>query len=276
MTVAHSLWATDLSRKVVEHFEISLNTPAGQVTTGVGVPTGFVPIASIVPMMRDLGQQAQTLEQQRLIASGHVISCKKGCSACCRMMVPVSAPEAFALEQAFAQYEEPTKRFLTSRLDAAKQQLAEAGLLEQLTKLTRSSEPLSDNSIEPINRAYYALRLPCPFLDQDTCLIYEDRPSACRELAVTSPAPLCDNLLSPAVRSVPVSVRISTVLGLLWAELTDSVPRLIPLPLALDWAREHKADGERQWKGTTLLDQALDKLWRFLSQEHARRTSRQR
>jgi hypothetical protein len=43
--------------------------------------------------------------------------------------------------------------------------------------------------------------------------------------------------------------------------------RLIPLPLALLWAARHAAEGERTWKGTQLLEKALDKVWRFLSQQ---------
>lgn len=113
--------------------------------------------------------------------------------------------------------------------------------------------------------------MACPFLENDTCLIYHDRPSACRELTVTSPAALCDNLLSPAVRPVPVSVRVTTALGLLWAALTETAPRLIPLPLALDWARAHAEEQRREWPGTTLLDQALDQVWRYISQEFQRR-----
>lgn len=257
----------------VEHFEISLNTPAGRITTGIGVPTGSVPIASIVPLLRGLGEQVQALEQEQLTASGQVISCRKGCSACCRMLVPVSAPEAFALAQAFERYDEATKTALTARLEAAKQRLSEAGLWQRLTELSESHEPPSDEAIEPVNRDYYALRMACPFLENDTCLIYHDRPSACRELTVTSPAALCDNLLSPAVRPVPLSVRVSTALGLLWAELTDTVPRLIPLPLALDWARTHAEERRREWPGTTLLDKALDKIWRYISQEFQRRNS---
>ncbi len=256
----------------VEHFEISLNTPAGQITTGVSVPTGFVPISSIVPLMRGLGEQVQALEQNRVVEAGQVISCQKGCAACCRMLVPVSAPEAFALAEAFARYDEPTRTRLEASLDTAKARLTEAGLWERLTALAESPDTPSDDAIEPLNRAYYAMRMPCPFLEHEICSIYQDRPSACRELAVTSPATFCQNLLSPAVRAIPVSVRISTALGLLWSELTGSAPRLIPLPLALDWARQHAAEHQRRWPGTELLDKALDKVWRYLSQEFQRRS----
>jgi hypothetical protein len=73
------------------------------------------------------------------------------------------------------------------------------------------------------------------------------------------------------VRPLPVPVRVGTVLGLVWASLTQSSPRLIPLPVALDWADRHRQESSQTWTGSALIDQMLDKMWRFLSQEfHAR------
>ena len=113
--------------------------------------------------------------------------------------------------------------------------------------------------------------MPCPFLDHEVCTIYEDRPAACRELAVTSPATSCQDMTNAAIQPVPVAVRISTTLSLLWADLTGTAPRLIPLPLAVDWASRHLAEQKQRWAGTELFQQALDKIWRYLSQEKARR-----
>jgi hypothetical protein len=80
-------------------------------------------------------------------------------------------------------------------------------------------------------------------------------------------------MTNPEIRPVPVAVRISTALSLLWAELTGTAPRLIPLPLAVDWAARHQAEQVKKWAGTELFQKALDKIWRYLSQEKARRTS---
>ena len=256
---------------VVEHFEISLQTPSGEITSAVGVPTSFVPITAILPLMRSLGEEAQALEQQRLAESGQAISCRKGCAACCRMLVPISAPEAFALANRIDQAERDERTRLLAQLDLATQRLANAGLLKELIDLSESTQPVTDEAIEPLNRAYYALRMPCPFLDHEVCTIYEDRPAACRELAVTSPATSCQDMTNAAIQPVPVAVRISTTLSLLWADLTGTAPRLIPLPLAVDWASRHLAEQKQRWAGTELFQQALDKIWRYLSQEKARR-----
>ena len=264
-------WGPVSNHPAAEHFEISLQTPSGEISTAVGVPAGFVPITAILPLMRSLGGEAQVLEQRRLLEAGQRISCEKGCAACCRMLVPISVPEAFALTNAIDQLDQKERNRLLAKLDLAQQQLARAGILKQLSSLADSSEPLNDEAIEPLNRAYYALRMPCPFLDNETCSIYADRPAACRELAVTSPATECQEMTKQTVQPVPVAVRLSTALSLLWADLTGTAPRLIPLPLAIDWARRHKEEQTNQWAGTELFEKAMDKVWQYLSQETARR-----
>lgn len=255
----------------VEHFEISLQTPSGEVSTAIGVPTSFVPVTAILPLMRSLGEEVQTLELARVREAGQTVSCQKGCAACCRMLVPISAPEAFALTNSLDRLAPQERERLLSKIDVAQQHLARAGVLPQLSALAESPDPISDEAIEPLNRAYYALRMPCPFLDHEVCSIYDDRPAACRELAVTSPATDCQNMTHPTIRPVPVAVRISTALSLLWADLTATTPRLIPLPLAIDWAKRHHAEQAGRWAGTELFEKAIDKIGRYLGQERARR-----
>jgi Fe-S-cluster containining protein len=249
-----------------EHFGIALNTPAGHVATAVDVPTGFVPITAIVPLMRRLGEEAHALEQSRARAAGKSVSCQKGCAACCRMMVPVSAPEAFSLGNYVRALPSERQARIAERFAHAKSLLLSHGLWPRLREMGETARPFTDDELEPINRDYYALRMACPFLDNEMCSIYEERPAACRELLVTSPAEWCQDLVTNPVEEVPVPVRIGSALGLLWGDLTKTPPRLIPLPLALDWAERHQKENQPTWSGTQLLDQALDKVWRFLSQ----------
>src|SRR5512134_1034918 len=175
---------------MVERFEIALNTPAGRLTTALDVPTGFVPITAIVPVTRRLGEEAMQLEELHAKEAGKSISCRMGCAACCRMMVPVSPPEAFALRDYVKQLPADRRGPIMD-------------LLDQLQEIANASTPLSDKELDPINRAYYALRLPCPFLENELCSIYETRPAACRELLVTSPAELCSNIVGNPVEPLP-------------------------------------------------------------------------
>jgi Fe-S-cluster containining protein len=251
---------------MTERFEIALNTPAGQLTTAVEVPTGLVPVTAIVPLMRRLGEEAQVLELARSAEAGKTLSCRKGCAACCRMMVPLSAPEAFALREYVRSLPDERQQRISTRLARAKSLLLAQGLWRRLLELGETTGAPDDDELEPVNRDYYALRMPCPFLEDEVCSIYEERPAACRELLVTSPADWCQDLVNNPVEQVPVPVRIGSALGLLWGELTQTPARLIPLPVALDWADRHQRENQSTWQGTQLLDQALDTIWRFLSQ----------
>jgi Fe-S-cluster containining protein len=255
----------------VEHFQVSLQTPAGPIATEISVPTGFVPVTSIVPLMQSLGEQVQVLEEQRARQRGQSVSCRNGCAACCRMLVPLSPPEVFSLQASLERLPVEQQKRLQVRLGAAKLRLQESGLWNHLQAVSESPTPLTDEQLEPLNQAYYALRLPCPFLEDEHCSIYEHRPAACRELLVTSPAEFCEDLTDSRIHPLPLSLRIGTALGLLWAELTQTAARLIPLPIALDWALRHEVESRHTWPGTELFDKALDKLWRYLSHEFERR-----
>lgn len=260
-----------MTTPATERFEIALNTPAGQVTTAVEVPTGFIPVTAIVPLMRRLGEEAQSLEVARSADAGKAVSCQKGCAACCRMLVPVSAPEAFALRDYVGLLPAERRERIAARLARVKSLLLSHGLWRRLMELSETSQPYDDEALEPINRAYYALRVPCPFLEDELCSIYQERPASCRELLVTSPAAWCQDIEKYPVDEIPVPVRMSSVLGLLWGELTGTAARLIPLPVALEWADRHQSEQGVTWEGTKLLDRGLDKAWRLLSQTIDRR-----
>jgi Fe-S-cluster containining protein len=182
------------------------------------------------------------------------------------MLVPLSAPEAFALREYIEQLPTDRQTHLLNRLSDTKDRLKREGLWDRLSDVAEASTLVPDEELDPINRSYYSLRIPCPYLEDEMCSIYESRPSACRELLVTSPAELCQDMARNPVRPLPVSMRISSILGLVWGTMTSSPPRLIPLPMALEWAERHKEESRRTWPGAALLDQVLDNMWRFLSQ----------
>lgn len=255
-----------MTPSITEHFEIALNTSAGHLTMGVDVPTGFVPVTAIVPLIRRLGEEAQALEVARLVDAGKPPSCRKGCAACCRMLVPLSAPEAFALREWVRSRPTDHQNRIAARFAETKSLLLSHGLWQRLSELCNAPEQPDDDALEVINREYYALRMPCPFLEEEMCTIYDERPAACRELLVSSPPERCDDLINNPVEPISAPILVSTVLGLLWQELGKSPTRLIPLPIVLDWVNGHEQDNQHTWKGVELLDYALDKTWRFISQ----------
>ncbi len=245
-------------------FRLALPTPAGELRAEIAVPTRLIPVSDIVPVMRSLGGQALELEDEKSRRAGRELSCRKGCAACCRMLVPVSPPEAFALKDAVERLPAPRRDRMLQRLAALRQTLNEAGLLGRLAQLSETRTQWSDADMEPVNREYYAGRWPCPFLEDETCGVYDARPAACRELRVTSPAEWCRDMERNPVRTLPVPFRISTVLSLMWATVTGGAARLIPLPVALDWAERHAGDNRARHHGETLLHMGMEHILGFL------------
>ena len=71
---------------------------------------------------------------------------------------------------------------ISARFADAKSQLLSHGIWQRLSELCDALEQPNDEALEDLNREYYALRMPCPFLKEEACTIYEQRPAACREL----------------------------------------------------------------------------------------------
>lgn len=254
-------------QQAAEEIRMSVTTPIGEIASSVTVPSGFVPITSIVPVMHAVGERTQALEEDQAAAAGLMISCRRGCAACCRMLVPVSPPEAFALQKNIARLPAERQQQIRARIEEAKTRLAEGGLLPQLNQVAETSRQLDDAAMDAVNQAYYALRLPCPFLENEECSIYHDRPAACRELLVTSPPDLCQDLANNPIQNIPIPVRMGTALAMLWSQLRGGPARLIPLPVALDWAERHAAEQTHTWKAMSLLEQALKLVQWCLDQE---------
>ena len=252
-----------------ERLNLSIETTSGEMHAQVDVPTGFIPMSDIVPVLRSLGEQAQALEVSNTLQSGKTISCQKGCGACCRQMIPVSPPEAFVLIDGLHSLPPDQQERIRQKLNDTKAQLRSAGLLGPLQGLADSPHQHSDDELESFNRAYYALRLPCIFLEDEACSIYAHRPAGCRSHLVTSPPELCQDMVNNPIEELHVPLRAGTVLSILWSDLTKGPVRLMPLPIAFEWAEQHQDLNTRTWNGSNLFHKSMDGLATFLQHTRA-------
>jgi Fe-S-cluster containining protein len=175
-------------------------------------------------------------------AAGSPVTCRKGCGACCRHVVPVSPPEAFLLAEVLEESRPENPEW-------------EIGFDENMERLKR--EGLENASL--INHAdvYFSLRMPCPFLSEESCSIRARRPLACREhLVISSPAH-CVSYPDPYIRPMDLSVSIREALSVVAAEAMSSAPEMIPLIRVRDWVAANGDAGEREWDAGILLDKLV-------------------
>jgi Fe-S-cluster containining protein len=83
-----------------------------------------------------------------------------------------------------------------------------------------------------LSTAYFAMGVPCPFLEDESCSIHPERPLVCREYLVTSPASLCAGPSQEGVTPVAVPKVSMAARG-----LQEDGNEWFPLATLMAWAR---------------------------------------
>src|SRR5262249_12654648 len=153
-----------------------------------------------------IDDHAVDLAVRRTEAEGKTVSCRKGCSACCRAQpVPVTPPEAYALLRLVGNLPEPRRTQGRAPLAHRAPRPGEAGLADRCLQLDADRD-VTKTEVHEAARRYFRLGLACPFLEDDACSIYEDRPLICREYLVTSPAERCRDPFATPVEGIRMPV----------------------------------------------------------------------
>ena len=205
-----------------------------------GVFADAVPAEAMLPVFRSFAEYFVDLAVSEAQKLGKQITCQKGCGACCRQLVPISAIEARQLAKMIEDMPPVRRQIIRQRFANARRKLAEAGILQML----QHPEAIDPQQREKLAPEYFGLGIACPFLENESCSIHPDRPIACREYLVTSPAEFC---ASPTPDKVEM---ISPAAGQIWTWVAKmdgagaDYSGWIPLILALEFAAEHPADPE--------------------------------
>lgn len=191
------------------------------------VPAEAVPAAELLPVLQDFTNRVVEFAEQ---GAGAPISCRAGCGACCRQPVPIAEPEALAIADLAAALPAERRARVEAGFETAMRRLRESGLAERLRPGGASTESRREAGL-----AYFALGIPCPFLENESCSIHMQRPLACREYLVTTPAANCSDPHPETIRTIDLAARPSASLQ----KLEAGQARWLLLIEALEWAREN-------------------------------------
>jgi len=243
---------------IPDHMElraVELPTPDGVVKGRIAVTRGQMGLSGLVrtacALTDGLVARAVQLERQ----AGRALTCAAGCGACCRHMVPVSPPEAIHLVETIESLGSERRG---KAMDAFGRVIA---VLERHRLIADLFDPPpTDEPILPAARKYFELGLACPFLRNGSCVIHPQRPIACRDYNVSSPADWCDTPYDKDVAKIPMPMPLSVSLARLTAKLTGDRPCLIPLTLAPRWVEQNQVLRRRNWPGLELFDRFLAEI----------------
>jgi Fe-S-cluster containining protein len=223
-------------------------------------PPERVRLDEVLPLLRDIDNRAVDLAVKRTEEDGKTVSCRKGCSACCRAQpVPVTPPEAYALWRLVEDLPEPRRAEVRARFADRVRRLRDAGLADGF--LQRADDLTKEQARDAAQR-YFRLGLVCPFLEDDACGIYEDRPFVCRQYLVTSPAELCRDPFTNPVEVIPMPVAAAGAMLRTATNLLGTPQFTVPLTLALEYAEAHRAELERTFASRDVFSQAVQELAR--------------
>ena len=218
------------------------------------VPAGPTRANDLYPLAQAISDAVVGAACRTLEEAGESISCRSGCAASCRNLVAISEVEAWRIAAIVETMPEPQRSSVQARFDSARQRLDEAGLLAQL----RNAESMTEADYEAVVGSYFSVQLACPFLEDESCSIYAERPITCREYLVTSPPEYCANVDSAGVERVRLPLRTFNAVARWQAsQKGEFLESWVPLTLALEWAEEHP-NGPPPKPGPELLRDLLE------------------
>lgn len=206
--------------------------------------------ATLLPVLR---QFSKAMVECGEAGASEPVSCAVGCSACCRQLVPIREMEARRLAAFVRGLPEAKRAKILERFALAAERVKERGLRERIDERDR---------LEPAERVelkldYFALGIACPFLEEERCGVYDERPIVCREHLVTSPAAACEDLRAGAIRSLPMHRTDPAVAKL---EARPGGPKWIALIDSLAWVEAHPEDEAERRDPREMIEEFLEEL----------------
>lgn len=180
------------------------------------VPAKPVKPHRLLPIFHQMTNSMVQTGVEVIEARGEKISCKAHCGACCRQAVPISEMEIYQIAELVEAMPEPRRTEIKERFAKAAEHFNRIGWYDryienQRTALTKEADAAIREGID-IALEYFRQGIPCPFLEDESCSIHPDRPVACREYLVTSPAEDCANLSPKTIKGVELLLKPSLAL----------------------------------------------------------------
>lgn len=220
----------------------SLRIGGASLQASIQLPVGQTTLTELLPVIQGLENLIVDRASEEVTRAGHPISCRAGCAACCRQMVPVSLFEAEALIQWMRTLPEERRAELELRFHRALLALRDAGVID---KILDQEWALEEGKTTQLAIDYFHAFVACPFLEGENCSIHPFRPLSCREYLVTSPPALCQDPSIHDVSGLRLPLKLSRALYAFGQRMEQDTRGWIPLVFLLAWAKSEAAPGAR-------------------------------
>ena len=205
------------------------------------VPVGRTTLTELLPIIQNLENAIIGRVAEEVAARGEPISCRAGCGACCRQLVPLNIFEAEALTDWMRTLPPERQTALLERFHLALTALRDAGVIDEILKNEWVVEEAPNRKLAI---DYFHAGVACPFLEDERCSIHPMRPLACREYLVVSPPELCQDPSIYDVAGIPLPLKLSRVLHTFGQQIGGDPRGWIPLVFLLAWGKGGQRPGD--------------------------------
>jgi len=218
-----------------------LKVGEASIDASAQLPEGVVSPAVLLPVLQNLSNSLCELTIRNAEKLGERLSCRAGCGACCRQAVPITRVEARVLALWIDAQPEERRTELRERFRAAAARLEESGIAQAV----RDSQTAPRDAIYALGLQYFALGIPCPFLEDEQCSIHEFRPLRCREYMVVSPPEYCAHPHTKQIVGIRAPVALSHILGRWDASGDAGSAEVILLTMLDEWVARNPPENDR-------------------------------
>jgi Fe-S-cluster containining protein len=230
-----------------KNFSIEFETKKGEIHfMGVRIPVADIQPSELVAPSQKVFDKIVDLELK-----DKSITCRRGCGACCRQLIPLSIPEAFFLWDMITSLPRDEKAEIGRKFDAISQAMDHAGLS------SGSAHALKTKNIDQV---YFKLGMPCPFLENEQCSIYEHRPLVCRDYYVESRADNCKNPYNQELKKIKIERNVGSLIAAYSFRLYNMPKIPVPLSRVPDWTKGHTALRAAKWPGAMMFQTIINGL----------------
>jgi Fe-S-cluster containining protein len=189
-------------------------------------------------------------------------SCRAGCGACCRHLVMLSVADARVLISEVEAMPEERRSVIRQRFAVGLERLERSGLLGP--KGTRGfvveKEGDEDARRGEITARYFALGIPCPFLEEDSCSIHPVRPLICREYLVTSDPKFCAHYGHEQIEMIPPPLGVAAAMGRVAKAVAGTAHEGVPMLLLFEWMEQEGSKLDAKVDGLDVFRRFLEDL----------------
>ena len=214
--------------------DLELMIAGRKLAVRLPVPVGPTDLRGLLPALRALMAGLSGVAVEIASSEGRHVSCRAGCGACCRQLVPLAGAEAHELAALVELLPAERRKAVLARFAAARARLEAAGLWPAVVDMAAITDP---KAAAALGLGYFAQRIPCPFLEDESCSIHPHRPLVCREYLVSSDPAHCADPGGEHVMPIKLDRRLAVAVARTGME--DGRPHYVAMTALFEFVATH-------------------------------------